>query len=209
MTSHPKDASFKLFDTMAKYPNIAHQFHLPVQSGSDRILKAMNRRYDRAQYLSLIEYGRKVMPDIVFTSDIIVGFPGETEEDFAATLELCEAVRYDALFTFIYSPRRGTPAASLPDPTPRAEKNARFDRLLEVQNRISEQRHRDYIGKTVRVLADGADGDMLTGRTDGGRLVRFPGDPALIGQFVPVTITGHTTWSLTGDYAPSKEVRHG
>ena len=209
MTSHPKDASFKLFDTMAKYPNIAHQFHLPVQSGSDRILKAMNRCYDRAQDLSLIEYGRKVMPDIVFTSDIIVGFPGETEEDFAATLELCEAVRYDALFTFIYSPRRGTPAASLPDPTPRAEKNARFDRLLEVQNRISEQRHRDYIGKTVRVLADGADGDMLTGRTDGGRLVRFPGDPALIGQFVPVTITGHTTWSLTGDYAPSKEVRHG
>ena len=209
MTSHPKDASFKLFDTMAKYPNIAHQFHLPVQSGSDRILQAMNRHYDRAQYLKLIEYGRSVMPDIVFTSDIIVGFPGETEEDFQATLDLCEAVRYDALFTFIYSPRKGTPAAELPDPTPRAEKNARFDRLLELQNRISEECHRAYIGKTLRVLADGADGDLLTGRTDGGRLVRLQGDKALIGQFIPVTITGHTTWSLTGRYAPEQEVRHG
>ena len=209
MTSHPKDVSFKLFDTMAKYPNIARHFHLPVQSGSDRILKAMNRHYTREQYLRLIEYGRSVMPDIVFTSDIIVGFPGETEEDFAETLDLCEAVRYDALFTFIFSPRKGTPAASLPDPTPRAEKNARFDHMLAVQSRISEERHRAYVGKTLRVLADGVDGDMLTGRTDGGRLVRFPGDPALIGRFVPVAITGHTTWSLTGDYAPEQEVEHG
>ena len=209
MTSHPKDASEKLFDTMAKYPNIAHQFHLPVQSGSDRILKAMNRHYDRAQYLHLIEYGRRVMPDIVFTSDIIVGFPGETEEDFEDTLNLCEQVRYDALFTFIYSPRKGTPAAELPDPTPRAEKNERFDRLLDLQNRISEECHRAYLGKTVRVLVDGTDGDNLTGRTDGGRLVRLPGDSALIGQFIPVTITGHTTWSLTGEYAPEQEEAHG
>ena len=200
MTSHPKDASFKLFDTMARYPNIAHQFHLPVQSGSDRILHEMNRHYDRAQYLRLIEYGRKVMPDIVFTSDIIVGFPGETEEEFAETLSLCEQVRYDALFTFIYSPRKGTPAASMPDPTTRAEKNARFDRLLAVQNRISEEKHRAYVGTTVTVLIDGTDGDLLTGRTEGGRLVRLPGDAeALMGQFVPVKITGCTTWSLTGE----------
>ena len=199
MTSHPKDASFKLFDTMAKYPNIAHHFHLPVQSGSDRILAAMNRHYDRAQYLKLIEYGRKVMPDIVFTSDVIVGFPGETEADFADTLSLCEQVRYDALFTFIFSPRKGTPACDLPDPTPRAEKNERFDRLLAVQNRISEERHRAYVGKTVRVLVDGQDGELLTGRTDGGRLVRLPGDLTLLGRFIPVAITGSTTWSLTGE----------
>lgn len=202
MTSHPKDASFKLFDTMASYPNIAHQFHLPVQSGNDRILKEMNRHYDRAQYLKLIEYGRMRMPDLVFTSDIIVGFPGETEEEFEDTLSLCEQVRYDALFTFIYSPRKGTPAASMPDPTTKAEKNARFDRLLAVQNRISEEKHRAYIGKTVTVLVDGTDGDLLTARTEGGRLVRLAGDAErLMGQFVPVTITGCTTWSLTGTCA--------
>ncbi len=202
MTSHPKDASLKLFDTMAKYPNIAHQFHLPVQSGNDRILKVMNRHYNREEYLRLIAYGRKVMPDIVFTSDIIVGFPGETEEEFEDTLSLCEQVRYDALFTFIYSPRKGTPAAEMPDPTEKAEKNRRFDRLLELQNRISEEKHREYIGKTVRVLVDGTDGELLTGRTDGGRLVRLSGDAdALMGSFVMVTITGCTTWSLTGQLA--------
>ena len=199
MTSHPKDASLKLFDTMAKYPNIAHQFHLPVQSGNDRILKVMNRHYNREEYLRLIAYGRKVMPDIVFTSDIIVGFPGETEEEFEDTLSLCEQVRYDALFTFIYSPRKGTPAAEMPDPTEKAEKNRRFDRLLELQNRISEEKHREYIGKTVRVLVDGTDGELLTGRTDGGRLVRLSGDAdALMGTFVMAHITGCTTWSLTG-----------
>ncbi len=199
MTSHPKDASFKLFDTMAKYPNIAHQFHLPVQSGNDRILKVMNRHYNREEYLRLIAYGRKVMPDIVFTSDIIVGFPGETEEEFEDTLSLCAQVRYDALFTFIYSPRKGTPAAEMPDPTEKAEKNRRFDRLLELQNRISEEKHHAYIGKTVRVLIDGTDGEKLTGRTDGGRLVRLPGDAnALMGTFVMVSITGCTTWSLIG-----------
>ncbi len=206
MTSHPKDASFKLFDTMAKYPNIAHHFHLPVQSGNDRILKEMNRHYDRAQYLSLIEYGRRVMPDLVFTSDIIVGFPGETEEEFEDTLSLCAQVRYDALFTFIYSPRRGTPAASLPDPTPKEEKNRRFDALLALQNRISEEKHRAYIGKTLRVLVDGADGALLTGRTDGGRLVRLPGTlDEYLGRFVPVHITGCTTWSLTGMPVPPEE----
>ena len=133
----------------------------------------------------------------------------QTEADFEDTLNLCEQVRYDALFTFIYSPRKGTPAAELPDPTPRAEKNERFDRLLDLQNRISEECHRAYLGKTVRVLVDGTDGDNLTGRTDGGRLVRLPGDSALIGQFIPVTITGHTTWSLTGEYAPEQEEAHG
>lgn len=199
MTSHPRDASHKLFDTMASHPKIAKQFHLPFQSGNDRILKAMNRHYDRAQYLSLIEYGRKLMPEIVFTSDVIVGFPGETEEEFEDTVSLIEQVRYEALFTFIYSPRPGTPAAELPDPTTKEEKNRRFDRLLAVQNAISEEKHKALIGKTLRVLVDGKDGDKLTARTDGGRLVRLDGEDALMGQFINVTITDASTWSLVGE----------
>ena len=198
MTSHPKDATKKLFDTMAASPKIAKQFHLPVQSGNDRVLKEMNRRYTREQYLSLVEYGRSVMPDLVLTSDIIVGFPGETEAEFEDTLSLIEQVRYDALFTFIYSPRKGTPAASMPDPATRQEKNAWFDRLVTAQNRISEEIHRSYVGKTVRVLVDGVEGESLTARTEGGRLVRFPGPADWIGRFMDVEITGHNTWSLTG-----------
>ncbi len=198
MTSHPKDATKKLFDVMATHPKVAKQFHLPFQSGNDRILKEMNRHYDRAQYLSLVEYGKSVMPELVLTSDVIVGFPGETEEEFEDTISLIEKVHYDALFTFIYSPRKGTPAAEMPDPTPKAEKNRRFDRLLDTQNRISEQIHRDYIGKTFRVLVDGKDGGKLTARTEGGRLVRFDGSDDLIGQFAYVEITGNTTWSLIG-----------
>jgi tRNA-2-methylthio-N6-dimethylallyladenosine synthase len=159
----------------------------------------MNRHYDRAQYLSLIEYGRKVMPDIVFTSDVIVGFPGETAEEFEDTLTLIEQVRFDALFTFIFSPRPGTPAAGMDDPTPKAEKNARFDRLVALQNRISEEKHRDYIGQTLRVLVDGTDGDQLTARTDGGRLVRMQSDKELIGKFISATITDATTWSLVAE----------
>ena len=198
MTSHPRDAGKKLFDTMARYPKIARQLHLPVQSGSDRVLKAMNRHYDRAAYLDLVAYARQVMPDLVLTSDIIVGFPGETQEEFEQTISLVEQVRYDALFTFIFSPRPGTPAASMPDPADRAEKNRRFDRLCAVQNAISEARHRAYIGKTVRVLIDGTDGELLTARTEGGRLVRLVGSPSLIGQFRQVCIDGASTWSLTG-----------
>ena len=199
MTSHPKDASRKLFDTIAKYDKICKQFHLPFQSGNDRVLHAMNRRYTAAQYLELVDYGRSLMPDLVLTSDVIVGFPGETEEEFEDTLKLIERVRYDALFTFIFSPRAGTPAASMDDPTPRAEKNQRFDRLCALQNRISEEKHREYVGKTLRVLVDGRDGDKLTARTDGGRLVRFDGGDELIGQFLNVTITDSTTWSLVGE----------
>ena len=201
MTSHPKDASKKLFDTIAKYPKIAKQFHLPFQSGNDRVLKAMNRHYTSAQYLDLVHYGRALMPDLVLTSDVIVGFPGETEEEFEDTIRLIEHVRYDALFTFIFSPRAGTPAAKMDDPTPKEEKNRRFDRLCDVQNRISLEIHQAYIGKTMLVLVDGKDGDQLTARTEGGRLVRFPGDERLIGRFTQVTITGSTTWSLTGDLA--------
>ena len=202
MTSHPRDAGKKLFDTMAKYKKIAKQLHLPFQSGNDRVLREMNRHYDSAHYRELVAYAKSVMPELVLTSDVIVGFPGETEEEFADTLRLIEDVGYDALFTFIFSPRPGTPAAKMEDPTPKEEKNRRFDRLLDLQNRISEERHKAYIGKTVRVLVDGTDKDMLTSRTEGGRLVRFPGGEDLIGTYQNITITGSTTWSLTGE-------RHG
>ena len=198
MTSHPRDASKKLFDTMARYPKIAKQLHLPFQSGSSRVLKAMNRHYDREKYLEAVNYAKSVMPELVLTSDVIVGFPGETAEEFEETISLIEAVRYDSLFTFIFSPRPGTPAASMEDPTPKEEKNRRFDRLCAVQNAISEELHRAYIGKTMRCLIDGTDNEFLTARTEGGRLVRLSGDKSLIGTFADITITGATTWSLTG-----------
>ena len=201
MTSHPRDAGKKLFDTMAAYPKIARQLHLPFQSGSSRVLKAMNRHYDREKYLEAVNYAKSVMPDLVLTSDVIVGFPGETEEEFEETISLIQQVHYDALFTFIFSPRTGTPAASMDDPTPKEEKNRRFDRLCAVQNAISEQIHQTYIGKTLRCLVDGQDKELLTARTEGGRLVRFAGCGSLIGTFQNITITGATTWSLTGDLA--------
>ncbi len=204
MTSHPRDAGKKLFDTMAASPKIAKQLHLPFQSGSSRVLKAMNRHYDREKYLELVDYAKSVMPDLVLTSDVIVGFPGETEEEFEETITLIEKVHYDALFTFIFSPRAGTPAAKMDDPTPKEEKNRRFDRLCAVQNAISEKIHENYVGKTLRCLIDGKDKDMLTARTEGGRLVRLSGKDCLIGTFADITITGSTTWSLTGELA-SKE----
>ncbi len=198
MTSHPRDAGKKLFDTMAASPKIAKQLHLPFQSGSSRVLKAMNRHYDREKYLELVQYAKSVMPELVLTSDVIVGFPGETQEEFEETISLIKAVHYDALFTFIFSPRPGTPAAKMEDPTPKEEKNRRFDRLCAVQNAISEEIHAGYMGKRLRCLVDGRDKDQLTARTEGGRLVRFAGDNSLIGTYQFITITGSSTWSLTG-----------
>jgi len=199
MTSHPRDAGKKLFDTMAKYDKIAKQLHLPFQSGSSRVLKAMNRHYDREKYLEAVNYAKSVMPDLVLTSDVIVGFPGETEEEFEETISLIQQVHYDSLFTFIFSPRHGTPAASMEDPTPKEEKNRRFDKLCAVQNAISEEIHEAYVSRTMRCLVDGKDKDLLTARTEGGRLVRFAGCDALIGTYQNLTITGATTWSLTGE----------
>ncbi len=198
MTSHPRDASEKLFDTMARYDKIAKQLHLPFQSGSSRVLKAMNRHYDRETYLKKVNYAKSVMPGLVLTSDVIVGFPGETEEEFEETISLIQEVHYDSLFTFIFSPRPGTPAASMDDPTPKEEKNRRFDKLCAVQNAISEEIHNNYVGKIMSCLVDGTDKDMLTARTEGGRLVRFAGDESLIGTYQNLKITGATTWSLTG-----------
>mgnify|MGYP003299691277 CR=1 FL=1 len=201
MTSHPKDAGEKLFDTMAKYDKIAKQLHLPFQSGSSRVLKAMNRHYDRETYLKKVAYAKSVMPDLVLTSDVIVGFPGETGEEFEETLSLIQTVHYDSLFTFIFSPRNGTPAASMEDPTSKEEKNRRFDKLCDAQNTISEEIHKNYVGKVLRCLVDGTDKELLTARTEGGRLVRFAGDEKLIGTYQMLKITGATTWSLTGELA--------
>ena len=202
MTSHPKDAGQKLFETMAACPHVAHQLHLPVQSGSSRVLKAMNRGYTREQYLEKVRMARAAMPDVVLTSDIIIGFPGETEEEAMETVSLIEEVRYDALFTFIYSPRPGTPAAKLPDPVSRAEKQVWFDKLLDSQNRISGELHHAYVGRTVRVLVDGESGDPvwpLSSRTHGGRLVHLKGDTSLVGQYIDVKVTGSNTWALFGE----------
>ncbi len=202
MTSHPKDAGEKLFDTMARCSHVARQLHLPVQSGSTRVLREMNRGYTREQYLEKVRRARRAMPDLVLTSDIIIGFPGETEAEAMETVSLVEEVGYDALFTFIYSPRPGTPAAKLPDSVPRAEKQVWFDRLLEAQNRISAQRHRAYVGEAVRVLVDGESGDAqwpLASRTNGGRLVHLRGDASLVGQYVLARVTDANTWALFGE----------
>ena len=205
MTSHPKDASQKLFETMARCEKVAPVFHLPFQSGNDRVLKEMNRHYDRWGYLDKVRRLREQIPDVVITSDVIVGFPGETTAEFEDTLSLVEEVRFDALFTFIFSPREGTPAAKMDDPMPMEEKKANFQRLVDAQNAISAEKHAAYIGKTVRCLVDGVCGEegfALTARTPGNRLVRLErGDESLIGTFQNVAITGSNTWSLWGRLA--------
>ena len=202
MSSQPKDASHKLFDVMAASRHVARQLHLPVQSGCDRVLRAMNRPYDVEKYLELITYARRVMPELVLTSDVIIGFPGETEAEAMETVALVEKVRFDALFTFIFSPRPGTPAARLPDPVPREEKQKWFDRLCAVQNGISEELHRQYVGQTLRCLVDGVSDDarwQLTARTAGGRLVHCVGDKNAVGEYRNVKITDSNTWALFGE----------
>ena len=202
MTSHPKDATQKLFETMAKCENVAPVLHLPFQAGNDRILKEMNRRHTREEYLNKVKALKALIPDIVLTSDVIVGFPGETTEEFEDTLKVLEEVRYDALFTFIYSPRVGTPAASMPDPMSREDKLANFNRLTALQDQISEEKHKAYVGKTVRCLVDGVSDDPsydLTARTPGNRLVRLKGDVSKVGEFCNVKITNANKWSLFGE----------
>ena len=202
MTSHPKDATHKLFETMARCEKVAPVIHLPFQAGNDRILQVMNRRHTRAEYLAKVADLKSLIPDIVLTSDVIVGFPGETTGEFEDTLKVLEEVRYDALFTFIYSPRVGTPAASMPDPMSREEKLANFNRLTALQDKISEEKHAAYVGKTLRCLIDGVSEDEkfdLTARTPGNRLVRLTGDKSAVGQFRDVKITDSNKWSLFGE----------
>ncbi len=202
MTSHPKDASRKLIDVMAENPKIAKHFHLPVQSGSDRILTEMNRHYDRASYLSLIRYMREKMPDICISTDIIVGFPGETEEDFEDTLSIVREVGYDMMYSFIYSKRTGTPAAEMENQIPEDITGARFARLTDTQNAISLTKNEPYKDKTVRVLVDGRsknNPDTFSGRTEGNKIVLFDGDDSMTGKFVMVHIREAHTFALTGD----------
>ena len=202
MTSHPKDLSDELIDAIAEEPKICNQLHLPVQAGSDRVLDAMNRKYTKAGYLELIRKVRARVPDIVLTTDIIVGFPGETNEEFDETVQVLKEVEYDTIFSFIYSKRVGTPAASLPDCLTDEEKHRNFDRLLEVQNEISKRKNEAYLGKIETVLIEGTsktNDQTLTGRTEGGKVVNFPGVPEQIGTLVQVRITRAQTWSLYGE----------
>ncbi len=202
MTSHPKDASKELIDTIAECRKVCKHIHLPVQSGSDRILKLMNRHYTRADYLKLISYAKEKIPEASFTTDIIVGFPNETREDFEATLSLIKQVEYDSMFSFIYSKRVGTKAAEMVDTTSDEDKGRWFRELLEVQKEIGINRYNRYVGKTVKVLVDGegkSGKEYLTGRTDNFIIVDFIGDKSLIGSFVNVKITKALNWALLGE----------
>ena len=203
MTSHPKNASRKLIDTIAAQPHLCKHVHLPVQSGSDRVLQQMNRRYTAEQYKELVRYARQKIPGVTFSSDIIVGFPGETEEDFSATLDLVREVGYMQLFTFIYSKRSGTPAARMPDPVTHAEKAARMERLLRVQDEYAFAAVAAMAGQTVRVLVEAAGRTPGTcnGRLDNNLVVEFPAPESLIGQWAQVRLTGSRAALLVGELA--------
>ncbi len=200
-TSHPKDCSTKLLDTMASCKKVCHQLQLPFQAGSDAVLKRMNRNYTADSYYSLIEYARKVMPDVVVTSDVIVGFPGETEADFQKTLELVDRVQFDNLFTFIYSKRTGTKASLYEDQIEESVQKERFNRLLELQHSVCLKKNKELEGKDLKVYVESVsknDPNILSGKTMGGKTVDFSGGAELIGQFCTVTITKAKSWSLDG-----------
>jgi len=202
MTSHPKDISDELIEVMAREDKICKQLHLPVQCGSDRILKAMNRSYTREKYLDIVRRVRKRMPDIVLTTDIIVGFPGETNEDFEETMSILREVEYDMIFSFIYSKRKGTPAAEMEDCLTEEQKHRNFERMVDFQNEISKKKNDAYFGKCERVLVEGeskTNPEFLSGRTDGGKIVNFRGEKELIGEMIDIKITEVKTWSLLGE----------
>ena len=201
-TSHPKDLSDELIEAFGSLSKLCHHLHLPLQSGSDTILRAMNRGYTAAGYLEKVRCLKSVCPDIRLTSDIIVGFPGETEADFEATLELMAEVRYADVFSFLYSSRPGTAAADLPDGLSAAARQARFDRLLALQNEVSRATWKEDVGRTLPVLVEGKSrqGDgQLFGRTTWNRIVNFPGDQSLVGRIVPVHITASYKNSQLGE----------
>ncbi|MBQ3637167.1 MAG: tRNA (N6-isopentenyl adenosine(37)-C2)-methylthiotransferase MiaB [Clostridia bacterium] len=202
MTSHPKDASDRLIEAMAAEEKAAKHFHLPVQSGSDRILAAMNRKYTSEAYLEKVEKLRRAVPDVSVTSDIIVGFPGETEEDFEATLSLMRRAEYDMVFSFIYSPRDGTPAARMENQVPREVSSERMERLLALGAEIADRRNARFVGRTLRGLAEDVsktDPEVLTGRGDPVRPIHFKAPKSLVGQFVNVRITGARTYCLEAE----------
>ncbi len=200
MTSHPKDCSAELLDTMASCEKVAKHLHLPFQSGCDRVLKAMNRGYTAEKYLSLIDYAYKVMPDLSITADVIVGFPGETYEEFKQTVDLVKKAGFTSMFTFIYSPREGTKAAKMDDPVSAEEKGKWFRELLAVQEQIAAERTAGSVGRTFRVLCEreGKNG-VIEGRTQGNIIIEFPADRSVIGKFRNVRVTESLTWILRGE----------
>ena len=193
MTSHPKDCTVELLDTIRDCKKVTRHLHLPFQSGSSKILKRMNRYYDREGYLELIKNAKERLPDVDLTSDIIVGFPGETYDDFKETVSLVNEVKFASLFTFIYSPRNGTPAAIMDDPITREEKGRWFDELLKAQEAVAKENINKYIGKTYRVLCDdfGSKDGFMTGHTNGTAVIEFPADESLLGSFVNVKVLGY------------------
>ncbi len=202
MTSHPKDLSIEVIEAIAECDKICEQVHLPVQSGSTNILNKMNRHYDRQQYLELVRNIKNIISGVGLSTDIIVGFPGETEEDFAETLSLMEEVKFDLAFMYIYSKRKGTPADDMLEQIPDEIKHERFNRLIEVVNRTSKEKNIEYIGKIVEVLVEGFsknDKSKLTGRTRTGKLVNFEGNYKAIGELVSVQITNAHSFSLMGE----------
>ena len=202
MTSHPKDISDKLIEAYGNCSKLGHYIHLPVQAGSNKVLKEMNRRYTRQDYLEIVRKLRRVDPNIAISTDIIVGFPGETEEEFQETLSLCEEVRYDSAFTFLYSVRKGTPAEKFENQIPEEIKHERFNRLVEVINRISAEKNAEYVGRVENVLVDGPSkrgSKTCSGRTESFKLVNFEGTPEMTGNVVAVKITDANTFSLEGE----------
>lgn len=201
MTSHPKDFSEKLVRTVASHDNIAKCIHLPVQAGSSEILRRMNRRYSREDYLEKIACVRRLIPDCAITTDLMVGFPGETEEDFEQTMRLCREVKFSSAFTFVYSRRSGTKAAEYPDQVPEDVKKSRIMRLVALQNQITAEGAKAFLGKTCDVLCEGTDdgGVGYFGRTEGGRLVLFSGAEEGVGKFLKIKITHAGAMSLRGD----------
>ncbi|MBU3126431.1 tRNA (N6-isopentenyl adenosine(37)-C2)-methylthiotransferase MiaB [Clostridium tagluense] len=202
MTSHPKDLSIEVIEVIAECDKICEQIHLPVQSGSTNLLNKMNRHYDREQYLELVKNIKNILPSVGLSTDIIVGFPGETEEDFAETLSLMEEVKFDLAFMYLYSKRKGTPADEMLDQIPDKIKHERFNRLIEVVNRTSKEKNIEYVGKIVEVLVEGFsknDKSKLTGRTRTGKLVNFEGNYKAIGELVSVQITNAHSFSLMGE----------
>ena len=201
MTSHPKDISDKLIAAYGTCEKLCHYIHLPVQAGSSKVLREMNRHYTREAYLQKVEKLRAIDPDMAISTDIIVGFPGETEAEFEETLSLCEEVRYDSAFTFLYSVRKGTPAEKFEDQIPEEVKHERFNRLVDVINRISAEKNAAYVGRVEKVLVDGpskTNSKTYGGRTETFKLVNFEGRPEMIGQIVAVEITDANTFSLVG-----------
>lgn len=202
MTSHPKDISDKLIETMSKCKKVCEQLHLPFQAGSNKILKAMNRKYTKEEYFDKIEKAKRLLPGVALSTDVIVGFPGETDEDFEETLKVINEVEFDQAFMFIYSKRTGTPASEMENQISEDQKHKSFEKLVKLQNAIGKKKNDEYLDKTIEVLVEGPsknDNTKFTGRSRTGKVVNFSGKGDIIGQLVNVKITEVFSWFLNGE----------